>query len=313
MSKRLPWIAPAMFLLLALSIYPLLYSLKLGLKPAYFARMAQDHLFHIALGQTLLFTGVALTGEFLLGLALALLVQDLTQTSRTNPSPKPPIAQNRDCLRGSTASAERRWLSRFAQRRSTEAKNPRYLRAALLTPMLLPPVVAAVTWRLIFNPQFGVLNGTLKSLGVDTANLTWTNGESSALLCVILVDIWEWTPFLFLLLSAGLQSIPQEPLEAAKVDGATWWQTTRDITLPLLKPVILLSLLLRSMDLMRIFDQIFILTQGGPGSATETVSLYIYRTAFRFSNFGYAAALSFVMLAITTLMARSLMKVMRIK
>jgi multiple sugar transport system permease protein len=131
------------------------------------------------------------------------------------------------------------------------------------------------------------------------------------MLSVILVDVWQWTPFMFLLLTAGLQAIPSEPLEAARVDGAGYWRTLRDVVLPLLKPTILLALLLRSMDLLRIFDQIFILTQGGPGSATETVSLYIYRTAFRFSNFGYAAAMSFVGLVITTLAARSLMRLMK--
>ena len=177
--------------------------------------------------------------------------------------------------------------------------------------MLLPPVVAAVVWRLIYNPQFGVLNVTLRRLGVNTAALTWTNGERSALLSVIAVDVWEWTPFLFLLLSAGLQAIPAEPLEAARIDGAASWQRFRDVTLPLLKPAIVLALLLRAMDLVRIFDQIFILTQGGPGTATETVSLYIYRTAFRFSNFGYAAAMSFVLLVATMLFSRALLRVMR--
>jgi multiple sugar transport system permease protein len=165
---------------------------------------------------------------------------------------------------------------------------------------------------LIYNPEFGVLNGMLRQLGFNAANLTWTSGRPTAMLSVILVDVWEWTPFLFLLLTAGLQAIPTEPLEAARVDGAGYGQTLRDVILPLLKPVILLALLLRSMDLLRIFDQIFLLTQGGPGSATETVSLYIYRTAFRFSNFGYAAAMSFVGLVVTMLAARGLMRLMKV-
>ncbi len=186
-----------------------------------------------------------------------------------------------------------------------------FFRTGLLVPMLLPPVVAAVAWRLIYNPQFGMLNGMLRQLGFKTEWLTWTSGQNSALASVILVDVWEWTPFLFLLLSAGLQAIPPEPLEAARIDGAGAWRIFRDVTLPLLKPTILLALLLRAMDLVRIFDQIFILTQGGPGTATETVSLYIYRTAFRFSNFGYAAAMSFVLLAATMLFSRGLMRVMR--
>ena len=108
---------------------------------------------------------------------------------------------------------------------------------------------------------------------------------------------------MFLILLAGLQAIPQEPYEAALMDGSTAWQTFRHITLPLLKPAILVALLLRTMDLLRVFDQVFILTEGGPGFATETISLYIYRTAFRFSNFGYAAAMSFVLLVITNIVS----------
>jgi multiple sugar transport system permease protein len=274
-APGLPWVAPALFVLAALSIYPLIYLVKVSLADArgfsltHYARLFQDHLFTVSAGQTLLYAAVALTLEFFVGLALALLVDSL-------------------------------------------AHGRALIRTGLLAPMLLPPVVAAVIWRLIYNPEFGVLNGMLRQLGFNTANLTWTSGRSSAMLSVILVDVWEWTPFLFLLLTSGLQAIPTEPLEAARVDGASYWQTLRDVVLPLLKPVILLALLLRSMDLLRIFDQIFLLTQGGPGSATETVSLYIYRTAFRFSNFGYAAAMSFVGLVITTLAARGLMRLMKV-
>jgi multiple sugar transport system permease protein len=271
--RRVPegfwWVLPSIVVLLALSIYPLLYAVKLSLSNSgNFTRLVSDRLFLTAGAQTILLTIVALAIEFVLGLALALLIDSL------------------------------------ARARSA-------FRTALLVPMLLPPVVAAVAWRLIYNPQFGVLNGTLRQLGFNTARLTWTSGEASALASVILVDVWEWTPFLFLLLSAGLQAIPPEPIEAARVDGAGAWRIFVDVTLPLLKPTIVLALLLRAMDLVRIFDQIFILTQGGPGTATETVSLYIYRTAFRFSNFGYAAAMSFVLLAATMLFSRGLLRAMR--
>jgi len=278
MTRRVPpgmiWVAPAMLVLAALSIYPLLYLVKVsmsdarGFTLAHYARLFQDHLFTVAAGQTLLYAIAALTLEFVFGLALALLVDSL-------------------------------------------AHGRALVRVSLLAPMLLPPVVAAVIWRLIYNPEFGVLNGMLRQLGFHTQSLTWTSGRNSAMLSVILVDVWQWTPFMFLLLTAGLQGIPSEPLEAARVDGAGYWRTLRDVVLPLLKPTILLALLLRSMDLLRIFDQIFILTQGGPGSATETVSLYIYRTAFRFSKFGYAAAMSFVGLVITTVAARRLMRLMK--
>ncbi|HEV2764263.1 MAG TPA: sugar ABC transporter permease, partial [Pyrinomonadaceae bacterium] len=148
-------------------------------------------------------------------------------------------------------------------------------------------------------PSFGAVNGTLRRFGVPTDALTWTASPRLALASVVAVDVWQWTPFMFLVLLAGLQAIPQEPYEAALIDGASRWQTFRDVTLPLLKPAILIALLLRTMDLLRVFDQIFILTEGGPGFATETVSLYVYRTAFRFGDFGYAAAMSFVLLLLT--------------
>ena len=176
-------------------------------------------------------------------------------------------------------------------------------RSGLLIPMMLPPVVVGVVWRLMLNPDFGAVNGTLKGVGLNTEALTWTASPVLAFASVIAVDIWQWTPFIFLVLLAGLQSIPQEPYEAAVIDGSSAWQTFRHITLPLLKPAILIALLLRTMDLLRVFDQIFILTQGGPGFSTETVSLYIYRTAFRFSDFGYAAAMSFVLLILTNIVS----------
>ncbi len=274
-AKGLPWAAPAICLLAGLSVYPMVFSVKVsltglagGFSFEHYLRLISDRFFLVSLWQTAVYSISALTAEFLLGLALALLV---------------------DSLAGGRG----------------------IVRAGLLIPMLLPPVVAAVVWRLIYNPQFGVLNGTLRVFGIDTSHLTWTSGEGAAMFSVVLVDIWEWTPFLFLLLTAGLQAIPQEPVEAARMDGASNWQILRDVTLPLLKPTIALALLLRGMDLMRIFDQIFILTQGGPGFATQTTSLYIYQTAFRFSNFGYAAAMSFVSLAITTICARVLLRFLR--
>ena len=273
--EGLKWVLPALAVLLALSIYPLIYSIKVSLTDAngaftleHFTRLFGDHIFATAALQTIVLTLAALAIEFVSGLILALLIDSL-------------------------------------------ARGRGFFRAGFLIPMMMPPVVAAVAWRLIYNPQFGLLNGMLRQIGVDTSHLAWTDGGSSALLSVILVDVWEWTPFLFLLLSAGLQAIPPDPIEAARIDGASAFQIFRDITLPLLKPVIVLALLLRAMDLVRIFDQIFILTQGGPGTATETVSLYIYRTAFRFTNFGYAAAMSFVLLAATMLFSRTLMRFMR--
>lgn len=186
-------------------------------------------------------------------------------------------------------------------------------RAALLVPMMLPTVVAGVVWRLMLNPNFGAVNGTLKGMGLNTTALTWTSSPGLAMFSVIAVDVWQWTPFMFLILLAGLQAIPQEPYEAALIDGSSTWQTFRHVTLPLLRPAILVALLLRTMDLLRVFDQVFILTEGGPGFATETISLYIYRTAFRFSDFGYAAAMSFVLLVITNIVSAFYIRVLQTK
>ena len=271
-DRPLPYLlaAPAVCVLLALSIYPLIYAVKVSLTAgegdtahwtlANFQRLLTDGMFHTALWHTVLYAFLALTFEFVLGLGLALLLNER--------------------IRGRGA-----------------------FRALLLAPMMLPPVVVGVVWRLLLNPNFGAINGTLKSWGIDTTRLTWTASPKLAFLSVVVVDIWQWTPFMFLVLLAGLQAIPDEPYEAAHVDGASWWQSFLHVTLPMLKPAILIALLLRTMDLLRVFDQIFVLTEGGPGFATETVSLYIYRAAFRFADFGYAAAMSFVLLLLTNIIS----------
>lgn len=263
-------VAPALAVLLALSIYPLLYSIAVSLQQetasgivwtlAHFKRLATDNFFLTAMVHTFVYAIAALTCEFVLGLGLALLLNG-------------------------------------------QIRGRGLFRATLLVPMMLPTVVVGVVWRLMLNPNFGAINGTLKQLGVNTENLTWTASPRLAFLAVVVVDVWQWTPFVFLVLLAGLQAIPLEPYEAALIDGSSRWQTFRHVTLPLLKPAILIVLLLRTMDLLRVFDQIFILTEGGPGFATEMISLYIYRTAFRFFDFGYAAAMSFVLLALTNVIS----------
>jgi len=267
-------VAPAVAVLLALSIYPLIYSITVSLQVGdawsigNFTRLASDNFFLTAMAHTFVFAVPALSCEFLLGLGLALLL-------------------------------------------NSQIRGRGFFRATLLVPMMLPPVVAAIVWRLLLNPNFGAINGTLKEIGINTEALTWTASPSLAMMSVIAVDVWQWTPFVFLVLLAGLQAIPQEPYEAALIDGSSRWQTFWHVTLPLLKPAILIVLLLRTMDLLRVFDQIFILTEGGPGFATETISLYIYRSAFRFFDFGYAAAMSFVLLALTNVISVVYIRLLR--
>ena len=263
-------IAPTLLVLLSLSIYPLIYSITISLQ----VQSAGETHWSIANFTRLIsdnFFLAALAHTFVYAIA-ALFFEFLIGLS-------------------------------LALLMNSQIRARGFFRATLLIPMMLPTVVVGVVWRLMLNPNFGAINGTLKHLGVNTEALTWTASPRLALLSVIAVDVWQWTPFVFLVLLAGLQAIPDEPYEAARIDGSSSWQTFRYITLPLLKPAILIALLLRTMDLLRVFDQIFILTEGGPGFATETISLYIYRTAFRFFDFGYAAAMSFVLLALTNVIS----------
>ena len=263
-------ITPALVVLISLSIYPLIYSITISLQTqtADGIRWGVSN-FTRLISDTFFLTAMAHTFIYA---AAALVFEFLIGLS-------------------------------LALLLNSQIRGRTLFRAALLVPMMLPTVVVGVVWRLMLNPNFGAINGTLKEVGVNTETLTWTASPKLALLSVIAVDVWQWTPFVFLVLLAGLQAIPQEPYEAALIDGSSRWQTFRYVTLPLLKPAILIALLLRTMDLLRVFDQIFILTEGGPGFATETISLYIYRTAFRFFDFGYAAAMSFVLLALTNVIS----------
>ncbi len=170
-------------------------------------------------------------------------------------------------------------------------------RSLMLAPMMLPPIVVAVIFKIVYMQDFGIANWLLGLVGIH--GMLWESASKTALFSLIVVDIWEWTPFMFLILLAGLQAVPSDPYEAAIVDGAGPFQVFRHITFPLLIPSVLIALLLRLMDTLRIFDLIFVMTGGGPANATETMSLYVYQTAFRFSNVGSATAMSFVLLIIT--------------
>lgn len=166
-------------------------------------------------------------------------------------------------------------------------------RTIVLVPMLLPPITVALTWKMMYDYNFGIFNFLLKTLGLS--RVEWLSSTNWALLSVVLTDIWQWTPFVFLVVLASLQSIPLEIYESAQVEGANYVETLRYITLPLLRPALALSLLLRTIDTFRVFDKMYTLTGGGPGNATETITFYIYRYGFRYFQTGYAAAASIIM------------------
>jgi multiple sugar transport system permease protein len=166
----------------------------------------------------------------------------------------------------------------------------------LILPMMMAPIVTGLAWRLMFNPTYGAIN-QIFSLGTTA----WLGDVYLAKLAVVVATIWQETPFVMVLLLAGLRSLPKEPFEAAVIDGAGWWQTLWHITLPLLKPVIMVTMLIRTIFEVRAFDIIWILTSGGPAGATETLSLMNFRISFRHFAIGPGAAMSWLMLVVTTL------------
>ena len=174
----------------------------------------------------------------------------------------------------------------------------RLIRSSLITPMLLTPVAVGLMWRFMFNSELGVINWALGSIGIPKVD--WLGESIPALAAVVIVDSWQAIPFIMLMTLAGLAALPQAPAEAARVDGARATQIFRFVTLPMLMPVLLVTVMVRLIDGFKLFDVVFILTRGGPGTATQTVSMLDYNTAFTFLASSRAAAIGTV-LAILTL------------
>ncbi|NSW75952.1 MAG: sugar ABC transporter permease [Candidatus Atribacteria bacterium] len=226
----------------------------------------EDKDFWYSLRISLLFMGVTVSLEFVLGLGVALLFHRH--------------------LRG-----KRVWMS------------------LLMLPMVITPTIISLIWKLMLNTEYGVLNFIISQLGLGKVN--WL-GVREVFWSLILVDVWEWMPFVALILYAGMQSLPQEPYEAAIVDGASPGQVFFYLTLPLLKPMIVIALLLRSIDALKMFDVVYGLTQGGPGNATELMSLHIYRLGFRHTNWiGRASANAVILLFLSTFLTTILLRVLR--
>ena len=270
-------VLPTIIFILAVSVYPLIYSFYMTLhdwsltraEPPTFVGIGnyislfQDSRFWYSFRTTVIFTGWAVVMEMVIGMTLAL-----------------SITRN----------------TRFQQ----------ICRSILLIPMMITPVVLSLMWKYMYNPEYGIFNYFLYFLKIEGP--IWLGEPSPALPAVIMVDIWQWTPFVFLLLFSGIASLPPDVFEAAEVDGATGFQTFRNITLPLVTPFLLVALLIRFMDSFRIFDTIYVLTKGGPANATETLSIYTYKVGFNYFNMGYAATLSYIILVIITIASQQFVK-----
>jgi multiple sugar transport system permease protein len=170
------------------------------------------------------------------------------------------------------------------------ARGKGLLRTLMIVPILVPPVAIGSMFKLMYNYDFGLFNQLLALAGIGP--VSWLGSTSMALWSVILVDIWHWVPFVFLILFAAVEGLPRDVLEAGRVDGATRWQLLRHVTLPLLMPALTVALLFRSILAFKAFDEVYLLTGGGPGTSSELVSLHLYRVFFEQNQLGYGALLS---------------------
>ena len=265
----LQFLGPAMVLMLVVVLFPLLYSFYLSFQswnlfkasvPPQFVGFAN-------------YVALAKNPIFLVALKNTLLFTVITVASQF-------------ALGFATALLlNRKWPYRWIRT---------LIRSALIIPMMFTYVVVGLLWTMIYHSELGVLNYLLAVFGVTPVN--WLGDANMAMWSIILVDLWFRTPFVTLLMLAGLQNIPQEPVEAARIDGANRLQILIHVVLPLLKPVILVVLVMRTMWNFMTFDTVFILTRGGPGYATELLTTFGYKTAFRYYRMGEASAISFCIL-----------------
>jgi multiple sugar transport system permease protein len=183
------------------------------------------------------------------------------------------------------------------------------LRTIFTMPMMATPVAIALIWQMMFHPQLGVLNYMLGRVGIPP--LKWVFASDSVIPTLAMVETWQWTPFVMLIVLGGLASLPEEPVEAARIDGASFWQLIRYVTLPLLWPYIMVAIVLRSIDALKSFDIIYVITQGGPGTASETINIFLYLQAFAFYNIGFASSVVVVFFLLIMLLSVVLLLVRR--
>jgi multiple sugar transport system permease protein len=273
-------LAPALLVLLALVVYPTVFTFIKSLHYYQLFRpqderfiglqnfrslLLSDQQFWMSLRLTVIFTVVAVGFELLIGLGLAVLV------------------------------------FRYAER-------TRAFRAVFVIPMMMAPVVVSLIWRYMYDPSSGIINVALRALGLPAPN--WLYDTSTALTSIVIVDIWQWTPFVFVVLFAGMMALPRNVEEAARLDGAGYLQYVHHFMLPGLKPVILVVLLLRAIDAFKSFDQVYILTGGGPGTTTYLLSYYGSVIGFHNYNIGLAAALAILIMLMIAAMTSVLLRVL---
>lgn len=266
-DKNLPGLlaAPSIVIIFGVLIVPILYSLILSINNldlkthslhfaglTHYAFMLSDASFYQSVGLTLLFTVVTVSVEIVLGVAVALVLNQ-------------------------------------------EFKGRGFVRGLMILPWALPTVVNAIMWKWIFNANYGVFNALLTQLGIIDSYRVWLGQPKSAFICVLAANIWKETPYVVLLTIAALANISKDLYEAASIDGSTAWKSFWRITLPLIKPVILILLITKTIWALQTFDLVYIMTAGGPMGVTEFITFFIQKTTFKFLKFGYGSAMSYTL------------------
>ena len=184
--------------------------------------------------------------------------------------------------------------------------------ALLVLPTVISPIVAGATWRLMFDVRLGPIAQILTAIAGEPVNIVWTVNPYFVYPAIIICEVWQWTPFMFLLLLAALSNVDQSQLEAAEIDGASYFRVLRQIVFPAIMPVVAIAVLIRGLDLFRIFDSVWALTGGGPGSRTETISLYTYVIGFVQFDVSYTAAVAFLVIALLTILVTLIIRRMEV-
>jgi multiple sugar transport system permease protein len=272
------YLGPAVVVMAAACLYPVLAAFQLGLFDwamgtpwsearwvglANFASAFSQPRLWSSLATTLLFAFVCVASEMVLGIALALALE------------RP--------VRGMAV-----------------------FRTIFILPMMIAPIAVGLAWRFMFDAQFGLVNALLVKVGLPA--MTWLADPTLAFIAIVVADIWQWTPFVFIMMIAALAGLDSSVLEASRIDGARWWQQTLWVKLPMIRHVIAITLMMRLIDAFRVLEVIYVLTFGGPGDSTEILSLHIYKTAFVGQQLGVAAAMSVLLLAVVAALSWGALK-----
>ncbi|MFO1122354.1 MAG: sugar ABC transporter permease [Hyphomicrobiales bacterium] len=279
----LPWLLPAGALMVVFGIFPLYKAIETSLyrrnaatrkmifDPTYnWTKVFFDERVWNALFNTLLYTGVALVFQLVLGMLIALLLD-------------------------------------------SDRKGYGVLRAMMTLPLVIPPAVTAMMFLLMLNGSFGVLSRGIIQLGLLPPGFSILGNASTAMAGVLVAEIWQWTPFMVLIMLAGLRSLPKEPFEAAAIDGASAIQAFFKLTLPMMSKVIAIAVLIRGIDLLRAFDYVKVMTDSGPGTATETLTSYAGRIYFGNADFPYASTVALLTLILVIVLSSLFMRVFKVR